>query len=106
MQQFESFAQMQHDAERRVMEMQKRAMAAVESADPPPIIIPHDEEETPTVPPAAPTELPKTGATIPFLPGLNLTDDDTERALLMALLLLIKDHADPQLIFLLLYLMA
>lgn len=120
MQQFNSFAQMQRDAERRVMEMQKRAMAAVESSDPPPVIIPepaHREQElgkggsqsqseTPHESPETPDETQKNES--PFnqlLPGLNLSEEDSERALLIAILLLIKGQADHNLIFLLLYLM-
>lgn len=113
MQQFESFAQMQRDAERRVMEMQKRAMAAVESSDPPPVIIPNDFVSFSPLPDDAPSgvsqepEEPKETQTpaAPLLPGLPLTEEDSERALLLATLLLIKDHADPRLLFLLLYLL-
>lgn len=97
MQQFESFAQMQRDAERRVMEMQRRAMAAV-ADDAPPLFIPQEEETAdteemlPSPEPTQPTSLP-------------LSDEDAERLLLLGILLLVKDHADPRLLFLLLYLL-
>lgn len=118
MQQFDSFAQMQRDAERRVMEMQKRAMAAVESSDPPPIIIPeptHGSERdaadgAPTEMPAFSDETAVQPAASPsplneLFPGLNLSDEDAERALIIAVLLLIREQADRNLILLLLYLM-
>jgi hypothetical protein len=122
MQQFESFAQMQRDAERRVMEMQKRAMAAVETSDPPPIIFPNapasapDDDDgdlsfpEPSAPddndgdlsfpePSAPSEPPDS------TPPAETDREDAERALLLATLFLVKDHADPRLLFLLLYLL-
>ncbi len=132
MQHFDSFAQMQLDAERRVMEMQKRAMAAVEGSDPPSAIIPeppregrgsdvfeqhdanqgHNDRETNqknTVSDhtegisneSQKSETPLGG----LLSGLNLSEDDSERALIIAILLLIREKADRNLIFLLLYLM-
>ncbi|MBQ5544053.1 MAG: hypothetical protein IIU00_00080 [Clostridia bacterium] len=107
MQQFESFAQMQRDAERRVMEMQKRAMAAVETSDPPPIIFPNapasapddDDGDLSFPEPSAPSEPPDS------TPPAETDREDAERALLLATLFLVKDHADPRLLFLLLYLL-
>lgn len=98
MQQFESFAQMQRDAERRVMEMQRRAMAAV-ADDAPPYFTPQEEETA-----DAPEEnLPEPVSPQPT--ALPLSDEDAERLLLLGILLLVKDHADPRLLFLLLYLL-
>ena len=111
MQQFESFAQMQRDAERRVMEMQKRAMAAVETSDPPPVIFPNspvsgcmdEAKDSPSPEPlpevSAPSEPPDS------TPPAETDREDAERALLLATLFLVKDHADPRLLFLLLYLL-
>ena len=113
MQQFDSFAQMQRDAERRVMEMQKRAMAAVEDSDPPPILLnaPTDrQEEEPSDLIEDSDELsdPPAGSLSPLnelFPNLNLSDEDAERALILAILLLVKEQADRNLILLLLYLL-
>ena len=121
MQQFESFAQMQRDAERRVMEMQKRAMAAVETSDPPPVIFPNppvsgcmDEAGDSSSPePSELSELselsepsePSDGSSPVSPPPTEPDAEDAERALLLATLFLVKDHADPRLLFLLLYLL-
>ena len=119
MQQFESFAQMQRDAERRVMEMQKRAMAAVETSDPPPVIFSNppvsgcmDEAKDSPSPeplpevsePSEPSE-PSDGSSPVSPPPTEPDAEDAERALLLATLFLVKDHADPRLLFLLLYLL-
>lgn len=119
MQQFDSFAQMQRDAERRVMEMQKRAMAAVEGSDPPPILLAAPtadrDEGAPfdSAPPdsaessdegADPSSAPLSPLNELF-PGLNLSDEDAERALILAILLLVREQADRNLVLLLLYLL-
>jgi hypothetical protein len=107
MQQFDNFAQMQRDAERRVMEMQKRAMAAVENTDMPPISPQtqdkaHDMPEFSQLKPHEKQhELPKH-----TFPELNLSDEDSERALLiMILFLLLREEADERLILTLLYIL-
>lgn len=103
MQQFDSFAQMQRDAEMRVMEMQKRARAAVDSYDPPPVIIEQPEEEI--LDATEKNKSPGEHAGL-MLPGLQLSEEDSEQALiLMILLLLMREKADERLIFALLYIL-
>lgn len=104
MQHFDSFAQMQRDAERRVMEMQKRAMAAVENIEnrpfrePPP---PNNEGQNdcrPTTPSEAPAQN--------ILSSLGLSGEDSERALLIVIIiLLMREDADHRLILALLYIL-
>ena len=103
MQQFDSFAQMQRDAALRVMEMQKRARIAVEQSDPPPVFIEAPETEEPDNT-ASGTQMPPPKNTI--LPGLELSEEDSERALvIMILLLLMREQADERLLFALLYIL-
>lgn len=100
MQQFESFAQMQRDAERRVMEMQRRATAVVGTPPESPETAAPADGFSPAAPPPdspAPSDNP--------LPALGLDDEDAERLLLIAVLLLVREHADRRLLFLLLYLL-
>ena len=105
MQQFDSFAQMQRDAERRVMEMQRRAMAAVEKDEPKPPC-----ECIEKRPPAQPDpskdchDKPNSHPHIP--PGFDLSGEDSERALLIVIiLLLLRENADERLILALLYIL-
>lgn len=106
MQHFEDFAQMQRDAERRVMEMQKRAMAAVENTD-----ISLQEKREKNEKPVASHENPHESHRAPLnkqhiIPGLNISDEDSEKALLIIiLLLLLREDADERLILTLLYIL-
>ncbi|MBQ9901871.1 MAG: hypothetical protein IJM51_05730 [Clostridia bacterium] len=112
MQQFESFAQMQRDAAMRVMEMQRRAQAAMRDS-PPQTLLPAAAE-----PPAdSPLFDPDRGEEPrreemrnpdrqenPVKP--ELSQEDTERALITAiLLLLMRENADERLLFALLYIL-
>lgn len=106
MQQFDSFAQMQRDAERRVMEMQKRAMAAVENVEAPPhreaVPLPEKKEENNDCRPAPTSEQ----TTKSLLSLLNLSGEDSERALLIVIIiLLMREDADQRLIMALLYIL-
>lgn len=106
MQQFESFAQMQRDAAMRVMEMQRRAQAAMREKQPPdelPAVTdngddsPLRELETEWIADAEEQKQPKTSEN---------SEEETERALITAiLLLLIKENADERLLFALLYIL-
>lgn len=105
MQQFESFAQMQRDAAIRVMEMQRRAQAAMrhsESSELPAAMdaagdSPLCETETKPV-------IPQTDKQIIKKP--EISQEETERALITAiLLLLMRESADERLIFALLYIL-
>ena len=104
MQQFDSFAQMQRDAAMRVMEMQRRAQAAIRDRQCPetrPAVVQQDDDS-----PLYEEEEQQTG----ILPepekpeSKELTPEETERALVTAiLLLLIRENADERLLFALLY---
>lgn len=106
MQQFESFAQMQRDAAMRVMEMQRRAQAAMREKQPPdelPAVTdngddsPLRELETEWIADAEEQKQPNTS---------EISEEETERALITAiLLLLIKENADERLLFALLYIL-
>ena len=105
MQQFDSFAQMQRDAALRVMAMQKRARIAVENSDPPPVFIEAPEKEEPDNISGG-TELTQPPPKNTILPGLELSEEDSERALvIMILLLLMREQADERLLFALLYIL-
>ena len=106
MQQFESFAQMQRDAAMRVMEMQRRAQAAMRpspsmpglpaSAEPP--------EDSPLCEPE--TEDSGLSGEIHKPEKPEISQEDTERALITAiLLLLMRENADERLLFALLYIL-
>lgn len=106
MQQFESFAQMQRDAAMRVMEMQRRAQAAMRDPQSPavlPAVIDSDDnlplcepETEQAVPPAEHSQSDKS----------EISQEETERALITAiLLLLIRENADERLLFALLYIL-
>ena len=104
MQQFDSFAQMQRDAAMRVMEMQKRAQAAMRnSAEPPDLpaqVVPATADFSDNGPLTDPD--PVDSAPV----SEEHSDDEAEKALLTAiLLLLIKEKADERLIFALLYIL-
>lgn len=102
MQHFDDFAQMQRDAERRVMEMQKRAMAAVENTD----IYPQNSNKPSAQPNKKPPETRREPPNKHIIPGLNLSEGDSEKALLiMILLLLLREEADERLILTLLYIL-
>ena len=89
MQQFESFAQMQRDAAMRVMEMQRRAQAAMREQ-------PQPEAECITASEEEHNEPPKA----------EISQEETERALITAIiLLLVKENADERLLFALLYIL-
>ncbi len=110
MQQFDSFAQMQRDAERRVMEMQRRAMAAVEKDSPKPKPQSPVSECVEKRPPAPPERIEKCpdrpNERQNILPGLSLSGEDSERALLIVMiLLLLREDADERLILALLYIL-
>ena len=106
MQQFESFAQMQRDAAMRVMEMQRRAQAAMRNSPPPsglPVMAecpgdsPLCEPEREEIRPAVENHKPE---------KTEISQEDTERALITAiLLLLMRENADERLIFALLYIL-
>lgn len=102
MQQFDSFAQMQRDAERRVMEMQKRAMAAVEVPD---AALPRESSEPPAdLSPAEGKEETQQSNSVLSLP--ELSPEESERALIiMILMLLLREQADERLILALLYIL-
>ncbi len=110
MQQFESFAQMQRDAAMRVMEMQRRAQAAMRNAAPPPALPALTQPDD-----ASPLMEPETAQTGPHQPVCEahepmnppqISQDETERALITAiLLLLMREKADERLIFALLYIL-
>ena len=105
MQQFDSFAQMQRDAERRVMEMQRRAMAAVEKDEPKP---PCEciEKRPPVKPDKSKECFDKPNPRSHILPGFDLSGEDSERALLIVIiLLLLREDADERLILALLYIL-
>lgn len=106
MQQFESFAQMQRDAAMRVMEMQRRAQAAMSSKNRP--------DDLPAVTDAAadsplcePEPEPSVFLKEPHeAPKPEISQEETERALITAiLLLLLRENADERLIFALLYIL-
>ena len=106
MQQFESFAQMQRDAAMRVMEMQRRAQAAMQNTEPQPELpaVIDTADDSPLLEPENhPTDPP------PEQHGNKMTEisqEDTERALITAiLLLLMRENADERLIFALLYIL-
>lgn len=110
MQHFDSFAQMQRDAERRVMEMQRRAMAAVEKDEPKPPRETAASELSITRPPAPPKKEEKfpdkPTSRSHILPGFDLSGEDSERALLIVIiLLLLREDADERLILALLYIL-
>ncbi len=106
MQQFDSFAQMQRDAAMRVMEMQRRAQAAMRNSAPPPDLPvaadisdnePLMEPEEEEIQPAAEATEPETA---------DISQEESERALVTAiLLLLMRENADERLIFALLYIL-
>ena len=101
MQQFESFAQMQRDAAMRVMEMQRRAQAAMRNAAPPPALPALTQPDD-----ASPLMEPETAQTGPHQPVCEahepmnppqISQDETERALITAiLLLLMREKADEK----------
>lgn len=102
MQHFDDFAQMQRDAERRVMEMQKRAMAAIENTD----VLPQRPNKPTTLPNKNPPEPRYETPNKHIIPGLNLSGEDSEKALLiMILFLLLREEADERLILTLLYIL-
>ena len=106
MQHFDSFAEMQRDAERRVMEMQKRAMAAVENIEPPP----HGEPLPPSVKKDEPQDCRRTPPNEHppqnLFSSLGLSGEDSERALLIVIIiLLMREDADHRLILALLYIL-
>lgn len=102
MQRFDDFAQMQRDAERRVMEMQKRAMAAVENTEVPP----QTANKQSSLPDKNPPEPGRETLNKHIIPGLNLSGEDSEKALLiMILFLLLREEADERLILTLLYIL-
>ena len=106
MQQFESFAQMQRDAAMRVMEMQRRAQAAMrdcpnQSGLP---AVATMQEDSPLCEPESGQILP--AETIHTPEKAEISQEDTERALITAiLLLLMRENADERLIFALLYIL-
>ncbi len=106
MQQFESFAQMQRDAAMRVMEMQKRAQAAMRQYEQPPElpVAAGDSFSQPLMEPVTENSEPPAENI-----GEELSDasrEDSELALITAiLLLLIREKADQRLIFALLYIL-
>lgn len=119
MQQFESFAQMQRDAAMRVMEMQRRAQAAMKSSPTPPgLPVPAETGAEPltelpfaerqpeeTASSAASPEASPSGE-INANPAEEKSAKESERALITAiLLLLIREKADERLIFALLYIL-
>lgn len=105
MQHFDDFAQMQRDAERRVMEMQRRAMAAVDSVEYP------TQTNTPTQNDNSPIEIVEKHSDTPSealnpLKKLGLSDEDSESMMLIIIiLLLLREEADERLIFALLYIL-
>ena len=104
MQQFDSFAQMQRDAAMRVMEMQKRAQAAMRNSAEPPGLpsqeVPAAADFSDSGPLMDPD--PVDFSPVPEEPS----DDETEKALITAiLLLLMREKADERLIFALLYIL-
>lgn len=122
MQQFESFAQMQRDAAMRVMEMQRRAQAAMQQdagltgvslpagfPDRSPLEEPERFPDSPDNAPAFPQKrgTGEPGGQEADHPGaLAPSDDESERALITAiLLLLMREKADERLIFALLYIL-
>lgn len=107
MQQFESFAQMQRDAAMRVMEMQRRAQAAMRDSSSPPPELPAFMDS----PSESPLSEPETEQIMPAseereFKKPEISQEDTERALVTAiLLLLMRENADERLIFALLYIL-
>lgn len=111
MQQFDSFAQMQRDAAMRVMEMQRRAQAAVKGSVPtPPETLPIVPEEGEAL--REPEPEPEEGQ-LAANDGQSDSsgqsadpDEESERALVAAiLLLLMKEKADERLLFALMYIL-
>ena len=103
MNEFDSFAQMQRDAAMRVMEMQKRAQAAMrKAAEPPGLPAMTDASDDPLMEPD-PTEVP---AQTESSGQAKESDDEAEKALITAiLLLLMREKADERLLFALLYIL-
>jgi hypothetical protein len=103
MKEFDSFAQMQRDAAMRVMEMQKRAQAAIRhSEEPPGIPATIDTTDDPLMEPASSADI----APAESKEQNVCTDDEAEKALITAiLLLLMREKADERLIFALLYIL-
>ena len=110
MQQFDSFAQMQRDAAMRVMEMQKRAQAAMRNPAEPPAVpdmagipaINDSSDSDPLFEPAPANEVIQPADPEPGEPS----DEEAEKALITAiLLLLMREKADERLLFALLYIL-
>lgn len=103
MNEFDSFAQMQRDAAMRVMEMQKRAQAAMRNAaEPPGLPATTEAPDDPLMEPAPTDGLPQTGS----VEQAKDSDEEAERALITAiLLLLMREKADERLLFALLYIL-
>ena len=107
MQQFESFAQMQRDAAMRVMDMQRRAQAAMRE-QPPPAVLPtviDAAEDSPLCEPEAEC-ITASEEEHNEPPKAEISQEETERALITAIiLLLVKENADERLLFALLYIL-
>ena len=106
MQQFESFAQMQRDAAMRVMEMQRRAQAAMK--DPEPVDgLPSVTDLTDGPPLCEPeTEIYAAADEEQDKKKPEITQEETEKALITAiLLLLMRENADERLLFALMYIL-
>jgi hypothetical protein len=106
MQQFESFAQMQRDAAMRVMEMQRRAQAAMK--DPVPVDgLPAVTDLTDGSPLCEPeTEIYEAADEEQDKKKPEITQEETEKALITAiLLLLMRENADERLLFALMYIL-
>ena len=101
MQQFESFAQMQRDAAMRVMEMQRRAQTAVRNTEP---MNGQIAEDCPLCEPETKQNISPKEQHENIKP--EISQEETERALITAiLLLLMRENADERLIFALLYIL-